>query len=143
MLSYFWPFFCLFVFHHKICVFIIFISFFDEVTNFRNRILTNQKHELVVCNCQCNCILNAHFSSIQRINVVNLDFVQTNNQVFFFSILTSWKFILIITVLYHFFQNCTISYRKVSNFIIFSSMSFSCPSVTSIHHDNLLTRTVL
>ena len=33
--------------HHKICVFIIYISFFDEVSNFR-RILTNQKQELVV-----------------------------------------------------------------------------------------------
>ena len=41
------------VFHHKICVLIIFISFFDEVhIKFRNRILTNQKHELVVSNCQ-------------------------------------------------------------------------------------------
>ena len=54
-----------FVFHYKICVFIIFISFFisfffffffDEVSNFRNRILTNQKRELVVSNCQLNCI---------------------------------------------------------------------------------------
>ena len=40
------------VFHHKICVFIIFISFSDKVSNFRNRILTNQKRELVVPNCQ-------------------------------------------------------------------------------------------
>ena len=31
------------VFNHKICVFIIFSSFFDEVSNFRNRILTYQK----------------------------------------------------------------------------------------------------
>ena len=48
-----------FVFLYKICVFIIFISFFfffDEVSNFRNRILTNQKRELVVSNCQLNCI---------------------------------------------------------------------------------------
>ena len=52
-----------FIFHYKICVFIIFISFFlsfffffDEVSNFRNRILTNQKRELVVSNCQLNCI---------------------------------------------------------------------------------------
>ena len=35
-------------FHHKICVFVIFISFFDKVSNFRNSILTNQKRELVV-----------------------------------------------------------------------------------------------
>ena len=51
-----------FVFHYKICIFIIFISFFlssfffDEVSNFRNRILTSQKRELVVFNCQLNCI---------------------------------------------------------------------------------------
>ena len=32
--------------------------FFDEVSNFRNRILTNQKHELVVSNCQWNCMDN-------------------------------------------------------------------------------------
>ena len=44
------------VFHHKIRVFIIFSSFFDEVSNFRNRILTYQKRELVVSNCQWNCI---------------------------------------------------------------------------------------
>ena len=30
--------------------------FFDEVSNFRNRILTSQKRELVVSNCQLNCI---------------------------------------------------------------------------------------
>ena len=51
-----------FVFHYKICIFIIFISFFlssfffDEVSNFRNRILTSQKRELVVFKCQLNCI---------------------------------------------------------------------------------------
>ena len=32
--------------------------FFDEVSNFRNRILTNQKHELVDSNCQWNCMDN-------------------------------------------------------------------------------------
>ena len=40
------------LFHHKICVFIIFISFFDEVSNFHNRLPTNQKQEMVVQNCQ-------------------------------------------------------------------------------------------
>ena len=34
----------------------IFISFFDEVLNFRNRILTNQNYELVVSDCQQNCM---------------------------------------------------------------------------------------
>ena len=45
-----------FVFCHKISVFIIFNSFFDEVSNFHNRILANQKHELAVSNCQRNCM---------------------------------------------------------------------------------------
>ena len=40
---------------------IIFISFFDEVSNFRKRILTNQKYELVVPNCQWNCMLDVAF----------------------------------------------------------------------------------
>ena len=51
----FWYFFIVFL--HKICVFVIFISFFDKVSNFRNRILTNQKRKLVVSNCQQNCML--------------------------------------------------------------------------------------
>ena len=36
--------------------FIIFISFPDELSNFRNRILINQKPEWVVRNCQWNCL---------------------------------------------------------------------------------------
>ena len=44
------------VFHHKIFVFIIFISFFDEISNFPNRVLTDQKNELLVSNCQWNCM---------------------------------------------------------------------------------------
>ena len=47
---FFWHLFI--VFHHKICVFIIFISSFDEVYKFHNRILTNQKQKLVIRNCQ-------------------------------------------------------------------------------------------
>ena len=39
------------LFFFKKNVFIIFISFFDEVSNFCNRILTNQKPELVMENC--------------------------------------------------------------------------------------------
>ena len=52
ILIYFFGIFLLF-FYHKNCVFIIFISFLME-SNFSNRILTNQKHELVVSNCQRN-----------------------------------------------------------------------------------------
>ena len=40
---------------------IIFISFFDEVSNFRKRILTNQKYELVVPNCQWNSMVDVAF----------------------------------------------------------------------------------
>ena len=43
-------------FHQKICVFTIFISFFDKVSNFRSRILTDQKPEKVIRNCQWNCM---------------------------------------------------------------------------------------
>ena len=45
-------FFCLFfvVFHDKICVFIIFVSFLDQVSKFWNKVLTNQKPELVMRN---------------------------------------------------------------------------------------------
>ena len=41
----------------KFSISIIFISFFcDEISNFRHRILTNEKHELLASNCQRNCI---------------------------------------------------------------------------------------
>ena len=46
-----------FSFFIKNCVFIISISFLDEVSNFRNRILTNQKPKLVMRNCQWNFML--------------------------------------------------------------------------------------
>ena len=46
-----WHFFV--VFHKKICVFIIFISFSNAVSNFCNKILTNLKPELMTKNCQC------------------------------------------------------------------------------------------
>ena len=36
------------VFHKKFCVFIIFISFSDDVSNFCNKILTNLKPELMI-----------------------------------------------------------------------------------------------
>ena len=45
-----------FSFHHEICVFIIFISFFDEVANFQNRILTSQKQKLVIRIFQSNFV---------------------------------------------------------------------------------------
>ena len=45
-------FFHIVFFHNRICVFIISISFFDEVLNFHKRILTNMKQELVIGNCQ-------------------------------------------------------------------------------------------
>ena len=54
------------IFLHKICVSIMLFS--DEVSNFGNRILTNKKHELVVSNCQWNCIL---IPSLNFINFLN------------------------------------------------------------------------
>ena len=44
------------VFFIKKIVFIIFISFFDKVSNSLNRIITNQKMELVIRNRQWNCM---------------------------------------------------------------------------------------
>ena len=55
MLKYTFSTFFVIVFHQKIRVLIIFISYFDEVSNFCNRILTNQKPELVIRNCHLNC----------------------------------------------------------------------------------------
>ena len=47
-------FFCCFL--SKMCVSIIYFS--DEVSNFRHRVLTNQKPELVIRNSQWNCMRN-------------------------------------------------------------------------------------
>ena len=46
------------VFHQKICLFIIFISFSDKASNFHHKILTNLKLELMIRNCQWNCMYN-------------------------------------------------------------------------------------
>ena len=58
-------------FHQKNCIIFIFISFFDEASNFRNRILTNQTSEmmkricliknlllgpLIICSGKAQCI---------------------------------------------------------------------------------------
>ena len=45
-------------FSSKNLCFIIFISLFYEASNFCNRILTNQKLEQVIRNCQWNCMQN-------------------------------------------------------------------------------------
>ena len=43
-------------FHHFHFIFLfIYFFFLDEVSNFHNRILTDQKPELVIRHCQCNC----------------------------------------------------------------------------------------
>ena len=49
----------------KNCAFIIFISFFDEIPNFRNRILTNQKPE-----CKSQFIsTNSHLRCYSKVTV--------------------------------------------------------------------------
>ena len=45
-------------FHDKVFILIVFISFLDKLLNFRNRILTNQKRELMVSNCQRICYMD-------------------------------------------------------------------------------------
>ena len=44
------------VFQQNIYFYFIFISFFDKVSNLRNRILTNQKPKLEIGDCHWNCI---------------------------------------------------------------------------------------
>ena len=43
----------------------------DKVSNFRSRILTNQKGELVVSNCQWNCIYEIQSNNL-NLNYPNL-----------------------------------------------------------------------
>ena len=43
--------------------FSFFFFYFDEVSNFRKRILINQKQELVVQNCQWNCMFKRNICS--------------------------------------------------------------------------------
>ena len=60
---YFLDIFLLFFF--KKIVFITFISFFDEVSNFHNKLLGNQKPELVIRNFQWNCMCNSALINIR------------------------------------------------------------------------------
>ena len=46
-------------------VFFIFISFFDKVSNFHNRILSNQKPEQVIRNCQWNFVSNLYYGKLR------------------------------------------------------------------------------
>ena len=48
------------VFAQQKNIFIIFISCFDEVSNFRNRMLTNQKPKYVIRNWLWNCMQNSN-----------------------------------------------------------------------------------
>ena len=79
----FWHFFV--IFHHQNCGFIIFISFFDELSNFCNRILTKQKQEFVVQNCQWNCkvklskVSNKNFCSVCWGTQCNCKHIQKTN----------------------------------------------------------------
>ena len=62
------------VFHHKTCFYhFYFFFFFYKVSNFRNRILTSQEHELVVSNCHRNCM------QINKIYLANGDSNGTSN----------------------------------------------------------------
>ena len=60
------------LFFIKECVFVIFISFFDEVSSFCNRILFNQKLELAKINLQWNCMLISHEFN-QNLQNISLD----------------------------------------------------------------------
>ena len=57
-------------FHQKDCVFIIFISLFDELSNFSERLQTSWKPESVIRNCQWNCMLSRKVFLIKLWNQV-------------------------------------------------------------------------
>ena len=57
-----WYFFVLF--HQKNVFYIIFICFFDEVSNFRKRILTSQKPAFVIKNYHWNCMKPTIFDKL-------------------------------------------------------------------------------
>ena len=57
------------LFFIKKFVFIIFISFFVEASNFRNRKLNNQKQELGIRNCQWNCMSMSVNSNLNSSNL--------------------------------------------------------------------------
>ena len=46
------------------CIFIILVSFFDEQSNFCNRILTSQKQKLVSKNCKWNCMFKTSENNV-------------------------------------------------------------------------------
>ena len=57
----FWHFFLFLI--KKLCFFRFHFFFFDEVSNFRHRILTNQKPKHVIRSCHCNCIQKTRWSA--------------------------------------------------------------------------------
>ena len=57
-------------FHQKDRVFVIFISLFDELSNFSERLQTNWKPESVIRNCQWNCMLSRKVFLIKLWNQV-------------------------------------------------------------------------
>ena len=76
----FWHFF-LFCFSSKV-FFLIFISFLDKVSNFRNRILTNQKPELVIWNYHSQCMIISIYHGLTlsyKENFLNFEPIQINN----------------------------------------------------------------
>ena len=58
-----------FVFHQKNC-FYNFHFFFFEVSNFRNRIFTNHKQELITRTCQWNCMLHRIFYCVTALLIL-------------------------------------------------------------------------
>ena len=70
------------VFHHKSCVFI-----------FRNRMLTNQKRELTVSNCQQNCMLRHVDTHTASFACAKLSFARNMNG-FYSAAWRFWNFLL-------------------------------------------------
>ena len=95
------------IFHHKICVSIIFNSFLDEASNFRYRTLTNQKQKFVVEKCQLK--LKYSLRLLRRFNFIRYkkQHVRLLLSRFFCILLLNWEIRLPSLCGFH------ISHRKI------------------------------
>ena len=86
--------------------------------------------------------MNAYFSSLKRINVVKSNFV-ADGQFSFNLFLTNHMFIVNFLVFFFIFELKSLLIREKILMKLFSSTTFSCPSVTSVCHDDVLEKTEL
>ena len=85
-------------FSSKNLSFYYFRSFFDEVSNFCNRLLTNQKPKHVIINCQCNCLLWHNLNLLKLVDMLFLSHL--------FKSLQSWTKYLTQTLVSYEMEHC-------------------------------------